>query len=56
MLKNVSAYLEYKYSAAWGVELSRNLIGNTAGGFLITGEPSFDFTSHKIVVGAAYHF
>jgi opacity protein-like surface antigen len=56
MLKNVSAFVEYKYSAAWGVELDRTLIENPNGGAVATGEPSFDVTNNKIVVGVAYHF
>jgi opacity protein-like surface antigen len=54
MLKNVSAFLEYKFSQQWNVELEmQNLYTNTTS---FTRTATFDVTNHKIAVGVAYHF
>ncbi|MFZ5450474.1 MAG: outer membrane protein [Thermodesulfobacteriota bacterium] len=55
MLKNVSAFVEYKFSHQWDVELeSHSFIA--ANGILQRGAATFDYTSHRIVLGVAYHF
>jgi opacity protein-like surface antigen len=58
MLKNVSAFVEYKYSKQWNVELELQglwaLPPNPGG--LGQGTTQFDFDSHKVVAGVAYHF
>lgn len=55
MLKNVSAFVEYKFSHQWDVELqSHSFVA--ADGTLQRGNATFDYTSHRIVLGVAYHF
>ncbi len=49
--KNLGAFLEYKFSKQWSVELeSQGLSGFTA------SKAVFDFDRHQVVVGMAYHF
>lgn len=54
LLKNLSTFVEYKYSRQWQVELESQEIIH-ANGFQ-RGTSKFDFSSHKIVVGIAFHF
>lgn len=55
MLKNVSAFVEYKFSQQWDVELeSHSLVSR--GGVVQRGTATFDYASHRIVLGVAYHF
>jgi opacity protein-like surface antigen len=55
MLKNVSAFVEYKFSHQFDVELeSHSFIPQ--GGTLQRGTATFDYDSHRIVCGVAYHF
>jgi opacity protein-like surface antigen len=55
MLKNVSAFIEYKFSHQWNVELeSHELV--TLAGAVQRGVATFNYDSHRIVVGVAYHF
>jgi opacity protein-like surface antigen len=55
MLKNVSAFLEYKFSQQWNVELESQTIYTNNAQFP-PRTATFDVTSHKIVLGVAYHF
>jgi opacity protein-like surface antigen len=55
MLKNVSAFVEYKYSHQWDVELESHEI-IPVGGTVQRGKATFDYDSHRIVLGVAYHF
>ncbi len=55
ILKNISAFVEYKFSKQWDVELESQTF-NPIGGTLQRGTAHFDFDSHKIAVGVAYHF
>jgi opacity protein-like surface antigen len=55
MLKHVSAFVEYKFNYLWDAELESHafyLPDGTVG----RGTAHFDYSSHKIVVGVAYHF
>lgn len=54
MLKNVSAFVEYKFSHQWDVELEQHEI--RVRGTVERGTATFDYTTHRIVVGVAYHF
>lgn len=55
MLKNVSAFVEYKFSHQWDVELDPHEI-IPVGGTSQRGKATFDYDSHRIVLGVAYHF
>jgi opacity protein-like surface antigen len=55
MLKNVSAFVEYKFSHQWDVELDSHAI-IPVGGTVQRGQATFDYTTHRIVLGVAYHF
>jgi opacity protein-like surface antigen len=55
LLKNVSAFVEYKFSHQWDVELEYHQI-NPVGGTDQRGTATFDYTTHRIVLGVAYHF
>ena len=56
MLKNVSAFVEYKYSHVWGADLEHHVIAFPNLPTELKGSASFDYDSHKIVAGVAYHF
>ena len=55
MLKNVSAFVEYKFSHQWNVELESHVLVTPAGTEQ-RGTATFNYDSHRIVVGVAYHF
>jgi opacity protein-like surface antigen len=55
MLKNVSAFVEYKFSHQWDVELEKHEI-ISVGGTQQRGTATFDYTTHRFVLGVAYHF
>ena len=55
MLKNVSAFVEYKFSQQWDVELESHSF-LAADGTLQRGTATFDYTTHRFVLGVAYHF
>ena len=55
LLKYLSAFVEYKFSQQWGIELEHDRM-ILAGGDEIRFKSSFDYPSHKIVVGLALHF
>ncbi len=54
MLKNVSAFVEYKFSQQWNVLLESQTL--YAAGAVFTKNATFDVTNHKFVLGVAYHF
>jgi opacity protein-like surface antigen len=54
LLKNVSTFLEYKFSQQWQVELEAQEL--LAGGAEFRRTAKFDVTNHKIILGVAYHF
>ena len=54
MLKNVSAFVEYKFSQQWQVELEEQEIFIRGSVFRRTA--TFDVTNHRIAIGVAYHF
>jgi opacity protein-like surface antigen len=60
LLKNVSAFVEYKYSHQFDVELDSHafvpVAANGALGTLQRGTAHFDYDSHRVVLGVAYHF
>lgn len=59
MLKNVSAFVEYQFSKQWNVELDTQELRAPSPfpPFLIArGTATFDFDSHKVVAGVAYHW
>lgn len=60
MLKNVSAFVEYKFSHQFDVELEHHafvpVAANGAPLTLQRGMAHFDYDSHRIVLGVAYHF
>jgi opacity protein-like surface antigen len=51
--KNLSVFLEYKFSQQWDVELdpATLVVGNE-----LRGKGTFDFTVHRFAVGLAFHF
>jgi opacity protein-like surface antigen len=54
VLKNVSAFLEYKYTHVWDADLlSQPLLTPNLN---TEGNAVYNFGSHKVVVGMAYHF
>jgi opacity protein-like surface antigen len=53
-LKNVSAYLEYQFSYQWEVELESQTVFTTGGPK--GGMATFDYETHRVVAGVAYHF
>lgn len=55
MLKNVSAFVEFKYTQQWDIELEATPY-YTLAGVERRGVAKMDFTSFKGVVGVAYHF
>ena len=58
MLKNVSAFVEYKFSKQWDIELERQqiLAPGLGQGILGKSTANMDFDAHKVVAGVAYHF
>lgn len=56
LLRNLSAFVEYKFSQQWEVELEDQRVISTGLGQEGKGKAIFDFTNHKFVVGVAYHF
>jgi len=60
LLKNVSAFVEYKYSHQFDVELDSHafipVAANGVQGTVQRGTAHFDYDSHRIVLGVAYHF
>jgi len=60
MLKNVSAFVEYKYSHQFDVEMESHVFvhvaANGALGTLQWGTAHLTYDSHRIVLGVAYHF
>lgn len=60
LLKNVSAFVEYKYSHQFDVELDSHafvpVAANGALGTLERGTAHFTYDSHRLVLGVAYHF
>lgn len=55
MLKNVSAYVEYKFNHVWNAEIEDHAF-YLPNGTVARGMATLDYDSHKIVVGVAYHF
>lgn len=55
MLKNVSAYVEYKYSRVFDAEMESHqfTVGNNFAG---QGTATLDYELHRVVLGVAYHF
>jgi len=54
LLKQVSLYVEYKYTHAWAIPWdSRFTLPNGVGD---QNTANVDFVSHKVVLGAAYHW
>lgn len=56
LLKNVSAFVEYKFSHQWEVELEHQKLWQPGGPNWGNGLAKFDYTNHKVVVGFCYHF
>ena len=56
LLRHISAFVEYKFSHQWVVELEDQRLQSLGVGREGKGTATFDFTNHKIVVGIAYHF
>lgn len=54
LLKNLSVFVEYKYSMVWAAELEDTLLRLNNGSE--RGKPQLDFSSHKIVLGLSFHF
>ncbi len=54
--RNLSAFVEYKFSQQWEVELEDQRVISNGLGQEGGGTATFDFTNHKIVVGVTYHF
>lgn len=56
LLRNLSAFVEYKFSHQFEVELEDQRVIADGLGREGRGTATFDFTNHKIVVGLAFHF
>jgi opacity protein-like surface antigen len=54
MLKNVSAFLEYKFSKQWNIEMEDQVLYTA--NFYARRTATLDVDSHKIVIGVACHF
>lgn len=55
--KHIGAFLAYKLSQQWAVELdSQQLFFPGANNAITSNKASFDFTRHQVVLGLAYHF
>jgi opacity protein-like surface antigen len=55
LLKNVSAFVEYKFNYIWDAEIEDHDF-NLPNGTLGRGTAHFDYVTHKVVLGVAYHF
>jgi opacity protein-like surface antigen len=55
MLKNVSAYIEYKFSHQWDAEMELHKF-SLPNGASANGTATLNYDSHKVVLGVAYHF
>lgn len=55
MLKNVSAFVEYKFSQQFNAEMEAHSFV-APDNSVVRGTATLDYTSHKVVVGVAYHF
>jgi opacity protein-like surface antigen len=55
MLKNVSAFVEYKFTQVWDAEIEAHAF-SLPNGTVGRGTAHLDYTSHKVVLGVAYHF
>ncbi|MFZ5447536.1 MAG: outer membrane protein [Thermodesulfobacteriota bacterium] len=55
MLKNVSAFVEYKFNFVWDAEIEAHAF-YLPDGTVCRGTAHLDYASHKIVLGVAYHF
>jgi opacity protein-like surface antigen len=56
LLKNLSAFVEYKFSHQWQVELEHQKLWQPGGPNWGNGFAKFDYTNHKVVFGICYHF
>ncbi|MDI6854753.1 MAG: outer membrane beta-barrel protein [Deltaproteobacteria bacterium] len=56
LLRNLSAFVEYKFSQQWEVELEDQRVVSQGLGREGAGTAMFDFTNHKVVVGVTFHF
>jgi opacity protein-like surface antigen len=56
MLKNVSAFLEYKYTHVWDGDLLNQQLSIPDVNTNRIVNAAYNFESHKVVVGMAYHF
>ncbi len=54
LLKNISAFVEYKFSQVWDAEIESHAF--QANGTTVVGTARLDYSSHKFVAGLAYHF
>lgn len=55
LLRNVSCFVEYKFTQQWDIELEASQIYTNAW-VKQRGMAELDFQSHKAVIGVAYHF
>ena len=55
MLKNVSAFVEYKFNYLWNIEIEDHAFF-LPNGTVSRGTATLNYDSHKIVLGVAYHF
>ncbi len=56
VLKNLSLFMEYKFSHQWDVEFDPARLYLAAPPGEARGKATFDFTVHRFAVGIAYHF
>jgi len=56
ILKNFSTFVEYKFSYQFAVEINPRNFKINGGNGLISGNYTFDYARHMVVVGLAYHF
>jgi opacity protein-like surface antigen len=55
LLKQVSAFVEYKFNYVWDTEIESHTF-SLPNGTLARGTAHLSYDSHKVVVGVAYHF
>ncbi len=55
LLKNVSAFVEYKFNYLWNIEIEDHAF-YLPNGTVSRGMATLNYDSHKIVLGVAYHF